>query len=379
MPLRPASLTRLLWVFVLLLGSCSSPSREADTYAPGADWRTATPESQGMDSGLLADLLEEIEGQNHAIDSLAIIRNGYLVLDSTVYPFQPGEKHIIHSCTKSIVSILIGIAIEQGHIDGVNAPLLSFFPDYLPVVDGDQKQAITLEHLLMMATGLNCRDSYLYRWEGLERMRASPDWVAYLLNLPVVEPPGTRFEYCNGASFLLSAIIQRATGQSTLAFAQENLFGPLGIRDVDWPTNPQGINIGWGELRMRPADMARIGYLYLHHGSWGSEQIVPAEWVSASTRAYLPATLEDGYGYQWWVMDEDIFLALGYAGQFIYIIPEQDLVVVYTSHLAEADFYVPQELLLEYILPAVRSARPLVENQAAEGRLKEISTELARP
>ena len=368
----------LVWIGGLLAGRCGSPAPADESYTPGAEWRRRPPrKSQGMDSTTLVKLLEEIQQKGHAIDSLTIMRNGYLVLDATVYPFRQGDKHIVHSCTKSIVSILIGIAIEQDYIESVDTPLLSFFPQYAPVKNADQKQAITLEHLLKMATGLDCRDSYLYRWEGLERMRASPDWVQYMLDLPVVEPPDTRFEYCNGASFLLSAIIQQTTGQGALEYAQENLFGPLGITDVEWPANPQGIQIGWGELRMRPQDMARIGYLYLNHGRWGEEQIVPAEWVAASTRKYLPATLEDGYGYQWWVMEDGIYLALGYAGQFIYVVPKLNLVVVYTSHLAESDFYIPQTLLLDSIIPAVRSTQPLSDNPDAVNQLAARLADLA--
>ena len=137
------------------------------------------------------------------------------------------------------------------------------------------------------------------------------------------------------------------------AYAREKLFGPLGITDIEWPQNPQGISIGWGELYMRPIDMAKIGYLYLREGQWDGEQIIPAEWVQASTEKYIDATLQDGYGYQWWVESEDLYLALGYAGQFIYVLPEEDLVVVFVSDLEDQDFYTPQQLLMEYILPAV--------------------------
>jgi len=159
---------------------------------------------------------------------------------------------------------------------------------------------MTLEHVLTMATGLKCQDSYLYRWRGLRQVERSEDWVQFMLDLPMAEEPGTRFEYCNGASFLLSAIIQETTGMSALEFANEHLFGPLGIIDVTWSSNPQGITIGYSGLRMTPHDMAKIGYLYLNEGQWDGEQVVPAKWVKASTREHISATLEDGYGYQWW-------------------------------------------------------------------------------
>ncbi len=166
---------------------------------------------------------------------------------------------------------------------------------------------------------------------------------------------------------------------SAQEFADQHLFGPLGVTDVTWPKNPQGINIGWGELRMRPQDMAKIGYLYLNNGVWEGEQVVPAEWVAASTAEYISATLEDGYGYQWWVSDSGYYLALGYAGQFIFVMPEKDLVVVFTSDLEERDFYTPQNLLDEYIIPAAVASAPLPANPRGAVKLQAAVDELAAP
>ena len=197
-----------------------------------------------MDSMALADMMGAIRDEEYDIDSVTVVRNGYMVADVAVHPFSPNSTHIIHSCTKSIVSALIGIAIEQGHIEHVKQPVESFFPGRaIAYLDGD-KRAMTLEHLLTMSSGLKCRDSYLYRWRGLQRMRASDDWVQYLLDLPMAEAPGTRFEYCNGASFLLSAIIQETTGMTALEYAETNLFGPLGITDGSGPPAPMGSTSG---------------------------------------------------------------------------------------------------------------------------------------
>jgi CubicO group peptidase (beta-lactamase class C family) len=332
-----------------------------------------------MDSQRLAEMFETVREREYGIDSVTVVRNGTIVADATVYPFQPGSRHIIHSCTKSIVSALIGIAIDQRHLEGLQQPILDIFPERnVAHLDAD-KGAMTLEHLLMMASGLECRDSYLYRWRGLQQMRQSDDWVQFMLDLPMAEAPGTRFEYCNGGSFLLSAIIQEATGVSAAEFAQEHLFDPLGIEDVDWPANPQGISIGWGELHMRPHDMAKIGYLYLNEGRWDGEQVVPAGWVRASTRRHISATLQEGYGYQWWVTDDGVFMALGYAGQYIVVVPEQELVVVFTSDLAEEDFYLPQELLNEFIIPAVESSGRLPANPGGVARLEACIEALASP
>jgi CubicO group peptidase (beta-lactamase class C family) len=323
-----------------------------------------------MDSELLAAMFDAIQEEGYDIHSVTVIRNGYVVADATIHPFSENAKHIIHSVTKSINSALIGIAIEQGYIESVQQPVLSFFPGRTAANLDVNKEAMTLENLLMMASGLECRDSYLYRWRGLNEMRQSDDWVQYMLDLPMAEAPGSRFEYCNGGSFLLAAIIQETTGMRASAFAEAQLFGPLGITDVVWPSNGQGISIGWGEMRMRPHDMAKIGYLYLNEGQWDGEQIVPAAWVAASTRKQIDATLADGYGYQWWVADDGVYMAIGYAGQFIFVVPEQELVVVFTSNLSERDFYGPQNLLDRFIMPAAVSSTALPANPAGAALLE---------
>jgi CubicO group peptidase (beta-lactamase class C family) len=332
-----------------------------------------------MDSDLLAEMLETIREEDHRIDSVTVVRNGAIVADAFVYPFERDLRHIVHSCTKSVVSALIGIAIDRGYLKGVEQPILDIFAERSVALQDADKEAMTLEHVLMMASGLKCRDSYLYRWSGLQEMRESDDWVQFMLDLPMAEPPGTRFEYCNGGSFLLSAIIQEATGVSAAEFAQEHLFDPLGIQDVEWPANPQGISIGWGELHMRPHDMAKIGYLYLNGGQWDGEQVVPADWVEASTRKHISATLQDGYGYQWWVTDYGPYMALGYAGQYILVVPEHDLVVVFTSQLAEEDFYRPQELVNDFIIPAVQSSSALPAHPRGVARLEAAVEGLVSP
>ncbi len=332
-----------------------------------------------MDSNLLAETFAAIREQDYAIDSVTIVRNGYLVSDVAIAPFDPNSPHVINSCTKSIVSALVGIAIEKGYIESVEQPVLDFFPEQSVANLDANKKALTIEHVLTMSTGLECRDSYLYRWGGLEQMRQRDNWAQFMLDLPLVEQPGSRFEYCNGASFLLSAIIQETTGVSAMEFAEEHLFGPLSITDVSWDTNPQGISIGWAGIRMRPHDMAKIGNLYLNEGQWAGEQIIPAAWVDRSTRKHISATLQDGYGYQWWVTDEGIYMALGYAGQFIFVVPEQELVVVFTSDLEERDFYVPQILLNQFIIPAARSSPPLPDNPEGMALLQARLQALANP
>lgn len=382
--IRFRSLIFLCGILLFLTGCSSLSVNQAPEAAdvsraawPTDGWQTDTPEAQGMDSRILAEMLDTIDRQEHGIDSVTVIRDGYLVMDASIYPYTEGMKHEIRSCTKSIISLLIGLAIEKGAIEDVETPVLEFFPDRMVANLDANKEKMTLEDLLTMSSGFRCRDSYLYNWDGLYQMRDSQDWVQFMLDLPMEAAPGDRFEYCNGGSFLLSAILTETTGMTGLEFAEEHLFGPLGITDVAWPMNPQGITIGWGDLRMLSHDMAKIGYLMLRNGQWEGEQIIPARWVAESTRKHLPATLQDGYGYQWWVDDSGFYMALGYGGQFIFVVPEENLVVVFTSELPENDFYVPQMLLEGYILPAVVSAEPLPRDPAAEAMLQQRIEDLS--
>ena len=327
-----------------------------------------------MDSTLLAGILEEIEEQNHAIDSVTIIRNGYLVLDATFYPFPPDTPHIIHSCTKSVVGTLVGMLIGDGIIEGVHQRVVALVPTAVPEHADALKTTMTVRDLLTMSTGLQCRDSYLYDWEGLGQMRASDDWAAHALGLEMTEQPGTRFEYCNGASHLLSRIISESAGVSAFDFATETLFSPLGISAVSWPENTAGVNHGWGDMRLRPHDMAKFGFLYLNDGWWDGEQRLPQGWVEEATSPHISAgTLNDSYGYQWWV-DDTAYSALGFGGQYIIVAPS-----LFTSGLSGADFSVPRQLFDQYVARAVVGSGPLPDNEVANARISALVDAAAAP
>jgi CubicO group peptidase (beta-lactamase class C family) len=322
-----------------------------------------------MDSGLLADLVEQVAG-DEGFDSVLIIRNGYVVVDAVVYPFPEDTVHVLASCTKSVVGTLIGIAIDRGLLAGVEVPVVEILTDDAPATVDDLKASMTVADLLTMSTGLDCRDSYLYDWEGLQTMRASDNWVAHVLALPMSEEPGTRFEYCNGSSMLLSAILSEATGVSAAEFAAEVLFGPLGISDYEWWASPGGVSAGFGGLRLRPDDLAKIGLLYLREGKWDGDQLVPRSWVEVATTPQIEArTLADRYGYQWWIDDTGYAMALGAGGQYLIVIPDQSLVVVFTAGLPGERFSEPEELMIGYALPAVVSDAPLPPDAAAQARL----------
>ena len=346
---------------------------------PTKGWRTASPESQGMDSDSLVKMLDLIWEKNFDIHSVLVIRNGYMVLDAYSYPFDPEIPHHIDACTQSITSALVGIGIDKGYIKNISQPVLDFFPARVAKNLDATKKAMTLENLLTMTTGLKCSDPFLYLQSGMMEMiipadwRMSKDWVQFIIDLPMVEEPGTRFEYCNGAPFLLSAILQEQTGMTTLSFAKKYLFEPLGISEVGWPSNPQGITLGYGQLFMRPHDMAKIGYLYLNNGLWDGEQIISSQWIIASTSKYIDTKLLPGYGYHWWIASPDAYIAAGNKGQFIMVAPEKNIVAVFTGRLSPKDFIIPIDLLSSYIIAAVKSPTSLPENTIGEKALKSKS------
>lgn len=317
-----------------------------------------------MDSATLAAMLRAAHDQDLNLHSILVVRHGTLVLEAYQYPYDATTLHDLRSCTKSVTATLVGIAIGQGAIASVDQPVLGFFPDRTTAHLDDAKRAITLRHLLTMSSGLD--------WPGegfaetlLADYYASPDWAQFVLDRPMAYPPGEHFAYNSGGSNLLGAILENSTGMSALAYANEALFGPLGITQVRWMTDPsQSFYLGSMGMQLTPRDMAKIGYLYLRGGQWDGRQVVPAEWTTEATRAQVsPGSMSPGYGYQWWVR-EGYFRASGYGGQFIMVMPDLDLVVVFTAALIPPDTDL-ESLLFSYIVPAVKSSQPLPDNPAA--------------
>jgi CubicO group peptidase (beta-lactamase class C family) len=336
------------------LAPTQPPTQSAvETYSPTTDWRTSTPEAQGMDSQKLADMLEAVQAQDLSLDSLLIFRNGYLVSETYFGNDQPGTRREIYSCTKSFVSTLIGIAIDQGYIDSTDQRLLDFFPGRTFANLDQNKKDMTLADVLTMRTGL--------AWEegdpAIMALYRSPDWVKYVLDLPMAGPPGSQFNYCSGCSHLLSAALQQATGMKVRDFAEQALFKPLGIVDARWNTDSQGIPIGGWGLQLAPREMAKLGYLYLKEGVWDNRQIISKGWVKNATQTHTPTDIQEGYGYQWWTYPSLLgYAALGRFGQTIFVLPESNLIIVTTSGSENSDaiFDKLYALVEQDILPAVQ-------------------------
>ena len=310
----------VLIISTISFGAAQNPPVLA--YSPAEGWRSTAPEQQGIDSQKLAEALDGIRQRNMNIHSLLIVRNGFVVLDAYFYPYDEKDLHDIASVTKSLTSALVGIAIGQGKIKAVNQPLLQFFPGRSIANQEPRKERLTLEHLLSMTSGLDCK--FQPGELTLRQMKQSQDWTQFMLDLPMAADPGSKFVYCSGGTHLLSAIISQTTGQNELEFARQTLFNPLGITEVLWPSDPQGINHGWGDLRMHPRDLAKLGLLWLNRGVWEGKSIVPASWVDESTRVHAKTSMDSDYGYGWWVKTHDLpfaYEAVGRGGQRVTVVP----------------------------------------------------------
>jgi CubicO group peptidase (beta-lactamase class C family) len=362
-------------ILVFAVGS-GSPKRitaqESSDDWPTDDWRTSTPEEQGMDSEILADMLTVIREESPNLHSVLVIRHGQIVVEAYPYPYSPDLLHDQRSITKSNIATLIGIAIADGDIESVNQPLLSFFPERTIANREEQKEAVTLEHLLSMASGLDGSDAVL------GDMIRSADWVQFMLDRPMIHTPGSTFEYSSGSSHVLSAILSTATGMNTEDYARQKLYDPLGITDFRWQRDWQGLSVGGFGLWMSARDMAKLGFLYLHNGEWDGQQIVAADWVETTTQSHGP---NPNYGYQWWLSWDNEpyghYGAGGYGAQQINVIPDLDMVVVFTAGLE--DDAILARLLNDYIYPATQSDEPLPENAEAQARLAAEIEALAHP
>lgn len=359
-----------LVVFPLLNGD--KPAKP--DYWPTDGWRSSTPEEQGIDSNKLAEVLFAIREKNVQIHSLLIVRNGYIVADAAVYPYDGETVHDMASVTKSVMTTLIGIAIDQGKL-ALDDRMLSFFPDRTIANLDRQKEQISVRHLVSMSSGLDCTREYDEL--TLQEMQAGPDFVQFTLDRKAAWAPGEHFVYCSPAIHLLSPILQQATGMTALEFARQNLFEPLGIEDFMWEQDPQGYYDGWGDLSLNPHDMAKIGLLFLQKGRWDGEQIISRRWVEEATKVQTATPEgEDPYGFGWW-MDTGIpgvYRADGRGGQYIFVLPDWNMVVVTTGGGFKMD-----EIGESLVASFVDMEKPLPANPEGVARLEEAIAAAARP
>ena len=366
-----------LVIFLTLVLAFSALAQETGSVFrtagwPTSGWQSCPPEEQGIDSSKLADGLTAIRERGLYLHSLMIIRNGYVLLDSSFYPYDGKTVHDVASVTKSIMTTLIGIAADQGKLK-LDDPALSFFSERNIANRDAAKERITVRHLVSMSSGLDCTAAN--DEQTLHEMERTADFIQFVLDRKMIYEPGVRFVYCSPGMHLLSAILQKATGMTALDFARRHLFEPLGIRDVIWPTDPQGISHGWGDIRLHPRDMAKIGLLWLNRGRWEGRQIVSEEWVAQSIKRQIKTGRGDDYGYGWWITDQEgAYAAIGRGGQRIQVWPWINTILVMTGGGVDIDDIEP------FLLPAFADmGKPLPANPAGVARLKAALASVQKP
>lgn len=381
------TLCALSLVFALLIASASGCAKETFStaeYWPTDGWRASTPEAQGIDSAKLDEMFKYIEKSKFDIHSILIVKNGYMVTEAYYYPYKKEYKHIINSAAKSITSALVGLALEDGYIKSTDQEVVDIFPD-MDIANMDtRKKSMTIKNLLMMTAGLEWNEEGAYGSPGDSntQMWAAPDQLQYLLDKPMKEEPGRSFYYNSGASHVLSAIVQKTSGKTSFNYATERIFKPLGIFNISWGIDKQGIYSGSSRIFIKSEDLAKYGYLYLNKGKWEGNQLIPEAWIEESTKKQIdtPRGLAGryGYGYQWWQNKFGGYSARGFAGQYLFVVPEHNLVAVFTGGLAPANFYRPEELMDKYIIPAIKTPKPLDENKAAYESLEKTLEDISK-
>lgn len=353
-----------LLVALLLLSACSggAPSKAASSEStpveslaaqPPVDysWKTDLPENHGMNPEVLAELHSALEKSQ--VYSMVTAKDGVIIDEYYGEGYDETSVFNLHSCSKSFTGALIGIAIDEGYIGGVDDLLSAYLPQVLEL--GEEKQTLTLRHLLTHTAGLSW-----YEWGGgysnWQEFQSAPNWVEYILGRDLVAPPGTVFNYSTGNTHLLSAVLEKATGMSALEYGKIKLFTPLGMESVAWRTDPQGVTDGGNGIAMTARDALRFGQLYLNGGIQNGVQLISLDWLAASTTLQNagPGGSTGAYGYQWWMRSfggYDTYYAFGAWGQYIFIVPQLNLVTVIASHYPE-NSYAPRAYFTDYILPA---------------------------
>jgi CubicO group peptidase (beta-lactamase class C family) len=385
MTFKGATIAALLAFAAVHVFVARAETQERDPPAsawPTKMWEVSTPEDQGMDSRALARLIDDVG--TYKQDSVLVVRNGKIVADAYYAPYSTGIRHDLRSVTKSFMSTLIGVLVQQGKLETVDRPLLDFFSERTIANLDDRKKTITVQSLLDMASGIAWVERVHTPDESLSRMYASPDPTGFILDQPMSDPPGEKFDYKGGDPYLLSALVNKLTGKNALEYARAELFAPLGITDVRWaPVDKQGVVTGEAGMRLTPHDMAKLGYLYLRDGVWDGKRIIPSAWVERARNGKL-ATSFGKYANLWWsIPDRNAFMALGRHGQFIVVFPKLDVVAVMTGVVPDGEKPYPVTALIDQILAAVKSDKPLPPDPEADAALKasllKAATEKATP
>ena len=339
----------------------------------------STPEAEGVSSEGINNFIDAVSKSKHELHSFMILRHGKVVSEGWWNPYRNDLKHTLYSTSKSFTASAIGFAVSEGKLT-VNDKVISFFPEDLPTVISPNLAELKVKDLLSMSVGHEKEPSTI--------VATSNNWVRDFLNTPIKYQPGTKFLYNSPATYMLSAIVQKVTGQKVIDYLKPRLFDPLGINGMDWEIDPKGINTGGWGLRLKTEDMAKFGQLFLQKGKWNGKQILPASWVEeASTMKIMQdpnanqarkdsSDWLQGYCYQMWRCRNNGFRADGANGQFIIVLPEKDAVIAITAEAPDMQGEI--NLIWKYLLPAFQDKK-LPTNSKLLASLKEKTASLALP
>ena len=320
----------------------------------------SVPEAEGVASTSIQEFVESADKKLDSLHSFMLVRHGKVVAECWWAPYTADAPHSLFSLSKSFTSTAVGLAAAEGKLS-VDDPVLKYFPDEAPKTPGPNLKSMRVSDLLRMSTG-----------QQVEPGRpADKPWTTNFLAQPVPNKPGTHFLYNTSATYMLSAIVQKATGATVLDYLRPRLFEPLGIENPTWEKSPEGITTGGFGLSVRTEDIARFGLLYLQHGTWNGKQVVPSSWVAAATSLQTSngsnpdSDWERGYGYQFWRSRHGAYRGDGAFGQFCIVMPEQDAVIAITSGLK--DMQAVLNLVWDKLLPAMKDRPlPVAGNQRRE-------------
>ncbi len=338
------------------------------------------PEAEGVSSGDILRFIDAAENSKHEFHSFMFLRHGKVIAEGWWYPYLDDLKHTLYSTSKSFTSTAVGFAVTENLLS-VEDRVVSFFPEDLPDTISPYLSELTVKNLLTMSAGQDPDLTHLV-------VSRDSNWIKGFLSTPIVDEPGTKFLYNSLATYMLSAIVQKVTGEKVMDYLTPRLFEPLGIQNIDWEVGPRGINTGGWGLRVKTEDMAKFGQLYLQKGKWNGIQILPEEWIEEATTIKieqvpdLPQAAKDssdwlqGYCYQFWRCRHHAFRADGAYGQFIIVMPGQDAVVAITAETP--DMQNELNLVWEYLLPAMHK-QELLANDSITAALEQRLSSLALP
>ncbi|HXE81101.1 MAG TPA: serine hydrolase [Vicinamibacterales bacterium] len=360
-------------LFTLLSFVSAAALAKAD--APAFTFPRSTPEAQGVSSAALLQFVDEAERGIDALHSLMVVRRGHVIAEGWWAPYEAAEPHMMFSLSKSFTSTAVGLAVAEGGLT-IDDPVLKFFPDLAPADPSASLRAMRVRDLLTMTAGHHEEDLRAFPYDG-ER-----DPAKVFLELPVAHKPGTFFVYSSPASYMLSAIVQKVTGQHLVEYLRPRLFEPLGIENPTWQTNRHGVAMGSFGLSIRTEDIARFGQLYLQRGQWQGRQLVPAEWIDLATSRQVSngsspeSDWEQGYGFQFWRTRHGFYRGDGAHGQFCLILPQYDTVIAITS--GTRDMASVMNHVWERLLPALKP-EALPDDPAAHRQLTQRLQKLTLP